>query len=176
MKPPKNGHCRTKARAKCPVSGGRTVPAKSLSSREAPIFLGFCLFPSVGLIIRVVNGYYRGAGLACMRCASSTWIFRICAVSTAPFTPLELPSNWLASPCVRRYRLHGGASLPRLLPSLCPARLRSPEARSAATAVGRQKPRSSHVPAMGLEQTEVGCGQTPLMQQHPRVQGVLLTP
>jgi hypothetical protein len=42
--------------------------------------------------------------------------------------------------------------------------------------VGRQKLRSSHVHLMRLWQTEVGCGQTPLMQQHPRVQGVLLMP
>src|SRR5262245_48364184 len=108
-------------------------------------------------------------------CASSAWIFRLCAVSTAPFTPVELRSNGLAAPCARCYRLRGGALRPRLLPSLCPARLRSPEARSATPAVG-QKPCSSPVHATCLQQTEVGCGQAPLVQQHPRVHSAPLRP
>ena len=37
------------------------------------------------------------------------------------FTPLELLLNWLPSPCAQSYCLRGGALLPRLLWSLCPA-------------------------------------------------------
>jgi hypothetical protein len=37
------------------------------------------------------------------------------------FTPSELRSDWLPLPCDRPYRLPGGALLPRLLRSLCPA-------------------------------------------------------
>jgi len=37
------------------------------------------------------------------------------------FTPSKVLSDWLPSPCERPYRLQGGAWLPRLLRSLCPA-------------------------------------------------------